>query len=251
MKIVTILCQKGGVGKTTFTVNLGKILSNRGFKTLIIDTDPQGNVSTYLNFNKNEESIINSTDLLEKNYDKKIGSLSENLYIIPSNKSILKHNDEKIIGGPKLNRAKDFLASYHFDIVIIDTPPTISSLTQEALAASDYYLIPAKPEFLAVEGVSQAMSFAKITISSIKKADPIFLGVVLNQVDTRRASFKDFETELKFLLSDKMFNSKISQLTEIADSPFYSKTVLDFKEQSRAKLEFLEFSNDFIERVGL
>lgn len=251
MKIVTILCQKGGVGKTTFTVNLGKILSNRGFKTLIIDTDPQGNVSTYLNFNKDEENIINSTDLLEKNYDKKIGPLSENLYIIPSNKSILKHNDEKIIGGPKLNRAKDFLASHQFDIVLIDTPPTISSLTQEALAAADHYLIPAKPEFLAVEGVSQAMSFAKITISSIKKADPIFLGVVLNQVDTRRASFKDFETELKFLLSDKMFNSKISQLTEIADSPFYSKTVLDFKEQSRARLEFLEFSNEFIERVGL
>ena len=75
MKIVTILCQKGGVGKTTFTVNLGKILSNRGFKTLIIDTDPQGNVSTYLNFNKDEVNIINSTDLLEKNYDKKIGSL--------------------------------------------------------------------------------------------------------------------------------------------------------------------------------
>ena len=189
--------------------------------------------------------------MLEKNYDKKIGSISENLYIIPSNKSILKHNDEKIIGGPKLNRAKDFLASHQFDIVLIDTPPTISSLTQEALAVSDHYLIPAKPEFLAVEGVSQAMSFAKITISSIKKADPIFLGVVLNQVDTRRTSFKDFETELKFLLSDKMFNSKISQLTEIADSPFYSKTVLDFKEQSRARIEFLEFSNEFIERVGL
>jgi cellulose biosynthesis protein BcsQ len=77
------------------------------------------------------------------------------------------------------------------------------------------------------------------------------LGVVLNQVDTRRTSFKDFETELKFLLSDKMFNSKISQLTEIADSPFYSKTVSDFKEQSRARIEFLEFSNEFIERVGL
>ena len=251
MKIVTILCQKGGVGKTTFTVNLGKILSNRGFKTLIVDTDPQGNVSTYLNFNKNEENIINSTDLLEKNYDKKIGSSSENLYIIPSNKSILKHNDEKIIGGPKLSRAKDFFASHQFDIVIIDTPPTISSLTQEALAASDYYLIPAKPEFLAVEGVSQAMGFAKKTIASIKNADPIFLGVVLNQVDTRRTSFKDFETELNFLLSDKMFNSKISQLTEIADSPFYSKTVLDFKEHSKARLEFLEFSNEFTERIGL
>ncbi len=251
MKIVTILCQKGGVGKTTFTVNIGKILSNRGFKTLIIDTDPQGNVSTYLNFNKDEENIINSTDILEKNYKKKIGFSSENLYIIPSNKSIMKHNDEKIIGGPKLTGVKEFLYSYEFDIVIIDTPPTISSLTQEALAISDYYLIPAKPEFLAIEGVSQAMAFAKKTISIINNADPIFLGVALNQVDTRRASFKDFEKELNFLLSDKMFNSKISQLTEIADSPFYSKTVLDFKEHSKAKIEFLEFSNEFIERVGL
>ena len=61
----------------------------------------------------------------------------------------------------------------------------------------------------------------------------------------------DFEKELNFLLSDKMFNSKISQLTEIADSPFYSKTVLDFKEHSKAKIEFLEFSNEFIERAGL
>ena len=80
MKIVTILCQKGGVGKTTFTVNLGKILSNRGFKTLIIDTDPQGNVSTYLNFNKDEENIINSTDILEKNY-KKRSQKSKNNYM--------------------------------------------------------------------------------------------------------------------------------------------------------------------------
>ena len=251
MKVVTILCQKGGVGKTTFTVNLGKILSNKGFKTLIIDTDPQGNVSTYLNFNKEEKDTINSTDLLEKNYDKKIGYLSENLFIIPSNKSIVKHNEEKIVGGPKLIRAKDFLNSHQFDIVIIDTPPTISSLTQEALTASDYYLIPTKPEFLAIEGVSQAMSFAKSTIFKIKNADPIFLGVALNQVDTRRSSFEDFENELNFLLSDKMFKSKISQLTEIADSPFYSKTVLDFKEDSKARLEFIEFSDEFIERIGL
>ena len=67
MKVVTILCQKGGVGKTTFTVNLGKILSNKGFKTLIIDTDPQGNVSTYLDFNKEEK--IQLTQLI---YWKKI-----------------------------------------------------------------------------------------------------------------------------------------------------------------------------------
>ena len=78
-----------------------------------------------------------------------------------------------------------------------------------------------------------------------------FLGVVLNQVDTRRSSFQSFENELRFLLADKLFNSKISQLTEIADSPFYAKTVLDFNENSKAKLEFIELSEEIFEKVGL
>ena len=251
MKILTVLCQKGGVGKTTFVVNLGKLLSHKGYKTLLIDTDPQGNVSTYLNFDKDSKAVLSATDLFENRLDKEITKVSENLYLIPSNKSIIKHSSEKIIGGSKLFKHKNFLIENDFDLVLIDTPPTISSLTQESLTISDYYLIPSKPEFLAVEGVSQAMDFANETINNVTKADPIFLGVVLNQVDTRRSSFQSFENELKFLLADKLFNSKISQLTEIADSPFYAKTVLDFNENSKAKLEFIELSNEIFEKVGL
>ncbi len=251
MKILTVLCQKGGVGKTTFVVNLGKLLSINGYKTLLIDTDPQGNVSTYLNCDKNSKETLNTTDLFENKLDKEIMKVSENLYLIPSNKSITKHNSEKIIGGSKLIKQKNLLIEKGFEFVLIDTPPTISSLTQESLTISDYYLIPSKPEFLAVEGVSQAMDFAKETINNVIKADPMFLGVVLNQVDTRRASFQSFENELKFLLADKLFNSKISQLTEIADSPFYSKTVIDFNDNSRAKLEFIELSEEIFEKIGL
>ena len=193
MKILTVLCQKGGVGKTTFVVNLGKLLSHKGYKTLLIDTDPQGNVSTYLNFDKNSKAVLSATDLFENRLDKEITKVSENLYLIPSNKSIIKHSSEKIIGGSKLFKHKNFLIEKGFDLVLIDTPPTISSLTQESLTISDYYLIPSKPEFLAVEGVSQAMDFANETINNVTKADPIFLGVVLNQVDTRRSSFQSFE----------------------------------------------------------
>ena len=251
MKILTVLCQKGGVGKTTFVVNLGKLLSHKGYKILLIDTDPQGNVSTYLNFDKNSKAVLSATDLFENRLDKEITKVSENLYLIPSNKSIIKHSSEKIIGGSKLFKHKNFLIEKGFDLVLIDTPPTISSLTQESLTISDYYLIPSKPEFLAVEGVSQAMDFANETINNVTKADPIFLGVVLNQVDTRRSSFQSFENELKFLLADKLFNSKISQLTEIADSPFYAKTVLDFNENSKAKLEFIKLSEEIVEKAGL
>ena len=248
MKILTVLCQKGGVGKTTFVVNLGKLLSHKGYKTLLIDTDPQGNVSTYLNFDKNSKAILSTTDLFENRLDKEITKVSENLYLIPSNKSIIKHSSEKIIGGSKLFKHKNFLIEKGFDLVLIDTPPTISSLTQESLTISDYYLIPSKPEFLAVEGVSQAMDFANETINNVTKADPIFLGVVLNQVDTRRSSFQSFENELKFLLADKLFNSKISQLTEIADSPFYARPCLISTKTAKQNSNLLSFLMKFLKK---
>jgi len=136
-----------------------------------------------------------------------------------------------------------------FDFVFIDTPPTMSSLVQEGIAASDYYLIPTKPEFLAIEGVAQAMSFAKTTLKNIPNVNAIFLGVLLNQVETRRASYEEFLSELEYLLGDRLFKTKISHLTEIADSPFYGKTVIDFNKESKARIQFNKLAEEIIERV--
>ena len=251
MIIISVVCQKGGVGKTTTTINLASVLSKKGLKTLIIDTDPQGNVSTYLNQNKNSELTTSTTQILDGEKDIEPIKVFENLYLIPSNIDIKKHNSEKIVGGSKLRNIRQNEKIKMFDLIFIDTPPTMSSLVQEALSTSDYYFIPSKPEFLAVEGVGQAMSFAKQTISEVPHTNPYFLGVVLNQVDTRRASYQDLVLELKQILSDKLFKTHISQLTEIADSPLYAKTVLDFSEQSKARIEFEELSNELLDRVGL
>ena len=251
MIIISVVCQKGGVGKTTTTINLASVLSKKGLKTLIIDTDPQGNVSTYLNQNKNSELTTSTTQILDGEKDIEPIKVFENLYLIPSNIDIKKHNSEKIVGGSKLRNIRQNEKIKMFDLILIDTPPTMSSLVQEALSTSDYYFIPSKPEFLAVEGVGQAMSFAKQTISEVPHTNPYFLGVVLNQVDTRRASYQDLVLELKQILSDKLFKTHISQLTEIADSPLYAKTVLDFSEQSKARIEFEKLSNELLDRVGL
>ena len=251
MIIISVVCQKGGVGKTTTTINLASVLSKKGLKTLIIDTDPQGNVSTYLNQNKNSELTTSTTQILDGEKDIEPIKVFENLYLIPSNIDIKKHNSEKIVGGSKLRNIRQNEKIKMFDLIFIDTPPTMSSLVQEALSTSDYYFIPSKPEFLAVEGVGQAMSFAKQTISEVPHTNPYFLGVVLNQVDTRRASYQDLVLEFKQILSDKLFKTHISQLTEIADSPLYAKTVLDFNEQSKARIEFEKLSNELLDRVGL
>ena len=251
MKSLSIICQKGGVGKTTIVVNIGKIFAINGIKTLIIDLDPQGNTSTYLDFDKNNEFILTSQDLMSGNKSKEIGYLHENMAIIPSNQSILKFNNEKILGGSVLRKTIDSFEFKDFDVILFDTPPTMSSLVQEALSASDFYLIPTKPEFLAIEGVSQAMNFAKKSISNQININPVFLGVLLNQVDTRRSSYVDFENELSYLLADKLLETKISNSVDIADSPYHLKTVEDFKDDSKSKIEFYQLANEILERMNI
>ncbi len=124
MKTISIICQKGGVGKTTTVVNLSSIFSKKGYKTLIIDLDPQGNVSTYLNFDKNTQKTTTSIDLLEGVKSLNPGILNENLSIIPSNKEIVRYSEEKIIGGSKISNLKKNGLFNGFDFIFIDTPPT-------------------------------------------------------------------------------------------------------------------------------
>jgi cellulose biosynthesis protein BcsQ len=112
-------------------------------------------------------------------------------------------------------------------------------------------LIPTKPEFLAIEGVSQAMNFAKKSISNQININPVFLGVILNQVDTRRSSYVDFENELSYLLADKLLETKISNSVDIADSPYHLKTVEDFKDDSKSKIEFYQLANEILERMNI
>tara|TARA_Y100000385_G_scaffold113172_1_gene117400 strand:- start:6886 stop:7677 length:792 start_codon:yes stop_codon:yes gene_type:complete len=251
VKTISIICQKGGVGKTTTVVNVASVFASLGYKTLVLDLDPQGNVSTYLNYDKNTDKFTDAVDLLEKKEVITPGLITENLDILSSNIKISKFNEEKIVGGSKLQQAFQNIIFKEYEIIIIDTPPTMSSLVQEALSVSDYYLIPAKPEFLAVEGVAQAMEFAKKTISSINNANPLFLGVLLNQIDKRRSSYLEFVSELEYLLADKLLTSKISQTAEIADGPFYAKTVIDFKEDSKSKKEYFDLAKELLKKVGL
>ena len=146
MKIISIVCQKGGVGKTTSVVNISSLLANKGFKVLIIDLDPQGNVSTYLDKSKDGINHTTSSDLFENKNIGNILNINNNLDLIPSNESISKYNEEKIVAGSKLQFLRDNEIIQKYDFVLIDTPPTMSSLVQEGLAVSDFYLIPAKPE---------------------------------------------------------------------------------------------------------
>ena len=134
----SIVCQKGGVGKTTSVVNISSFLANKGFKVLIIDLDPQGNVSTYLDKSKDGINHTISSDLFENKNIGNVLNINNNLDLIPSNESISKYNEEKIVAGSKLQFLRDNEIVQKYDFVLIDTPPTMSSLVQEGLACLLY-----------------------------------------------------------------------------------------------------------------
>ena len=235
---LSIVCQKGGVGKSTLAVNIADVYSKKGKKVLLIDLDPQGNSTTYLH-NK-EQSTFDSLDLLEnkKKIDiDQIPEVRENLYLIPSNQEVKRLISSKLVAGSILRKKRDEEEFKGFDIVIVDTPPSMSSVVSEAICFSDYYLIPTRAEFLSVEGVGQAIKFAKESSANRKEANPIFLGVVLNSVDKRRTSFESFYSELKLILGDKLFESAISQLTEIAEAPFFGRTLSEHNTNGKAHKE--------------
>ena len=236
---LSIICQKGGVGKTTLSVNISDIFSRKGEKTLLIDLDPQGNSTTYLDSNK-DKGALSSLELLEKKDPivlENIPQVRENLYLIQSSRDLKRLISEKLPVGSALYKRKRNHEFAQFDRVIIDTPPAMNSLVHEAIYISDYYLIPTRAEYLSVEGVGQAIEYVKSAASNSKNINPIFLGVVLNAVDKRRASFKSFYSELRLILGDKLFETSISLLTEIADAPFYGATAFEHNPNGTAHKE--------------
>jgi|TARA_B100001750_G_scaffold223479_1_gene213762 chromosome partitioning protein len=248
---LAVICQKGGVGKTTLCVNVSDIYAKNNKKTLIIDLDPQGNSTTYLN--KSKETVsFDSEDLFNSHIgfqEKDALFCSENLYLIPSNGGIKKHIEEKLVAGSVLHKRKEKGEFDAFDQIVIDTPPAMNSIIEEALHITDYYLVPTKPEYLAVEGVGQAIEYTKEKVLENKKIKAIFLGVVLNMVDTRRSSYKDFQSELKLLLGDKLFDIAVSYLTEIAESPLHGETISDYSPYGKGKKELTLLVDEIEEKT--
>jgi chromosome partitioning protein len=248
---ISIICQKGGVGKTTLSVNISDILAKNGNKTLLIDLDPQGNTTTYLYNTKNNPSFDTLTLLAEKEpiNIEEIPEVRENLFLVPANQNIKRLISEKLFAGSVLYKRKRNNEFLPFDTIIIDTPPAMNSLVHESINVSDYYLIPTRAEYLSIEGVGQAVEYVKRIVSNNRNINPIFLGVVLNSVDKRRASFKSFSSELRLILGDKLFETSISQLTEIADAPFYGKTAYEYNPNGNAYKELTLLVEEIVKRT--
>ncbi len=248
-RIIAVANQKGGVGKTTTTVNLAACLAKKGKKVLLVDIDPQGNSTSGLGIDKrrvcktvydcliNEESMENVA----------ISTEYENLDICPSNLDLSGAEVELISVMGRENRLKQSLegAKDKYDFILIDTPPSLGLITINTLTAAGSVLIPIQCEFYALEGVSQLVE----TVKRIKKAlnPSLFIeGIVMTMYDARTNLAVEVVDEVKRFFPDKVYRTIIPRNVRVSEAPGFGKPVIYYDESSKGAEAYTELAAEVI-----
>lgn len=249
--VITIANQKGGVGKTTSTINLATALAAIDKKVLIIDFDPQANASTGLGLTK-QKRILNSYGLLVGDYTMSqvltktsIPSLS----IIPSAIDLLGAEIELVNVQNRESRLKEIIAPYlyMFDYIIIDCPPSMGLLTLNAMVAATKVLIPLQCEYYALEGLSYLLG----SIQKIKKnlnPELELFGIVLTMFDKRSSLCQMVAQDVRKFLGNKVFETAIPRNTKVSEAPSHGKPVLLYDIKCQGSIAYMSLAREVLQR---
>lgn len=248
-KIVAIFNQKGGVGKTTSSINLSAGLGKLGKKVLLVDLDPQGNSTSGLGIDKNGvEKLLYDVLALDTPIDEAIfESSAENLDVIPSNNQLAGLEIEFARAGNWENSLKDKLNEVrdNYDYIIIDCPPSLGILSVTGLIASDSVIIPIQCEYYALEGVSQLFE----TIEMVKKSYNSGLeieGVILSMFDGRTNLSIQVVEEVKSFFKGKVYTNIIPRNVRLAEAPSYGLSIMDYDIRSKGAEAYMDLAEEFI-----
>ncbi len=248
-RIIAIANQKGGVGKTTTSVNLSACLAFLGKKVLLIDIDPQGNASSGLGVRKGDlesciyDVLINDEDIKEVIQQTKI----DNLYVVPATISLAGAEIELVSTISREVRLKKALQEVkeRFDFIIIDCPPSLGLLTINALTAADALIIPVQCEYYALEGLSQLLSTVRLVQKHLNKSLMID-GVLLTMLDARTNLGIQVIDEVKRYFQDKVYHSIIPRNVRLSEAPSHGKPIIIYDAKSRGAELYLEFAREVI-----
>ena len=251
-RVIAIANQKGGVGKTTTSINLSACLAEAGKKVLVIDTDPQGNATSGLGIEKSElenttyDVLINDCPVEEVILE----SSALNVDIIPTNINLAGAEVELVNAISRENILKSAIADIRddYDYIIIDCPPSLGLLTINALTASDGIIIPIQGEYYALEGLSQLVE----TINIVKKKlnpDIEIIGVVLTMFDMRTQLSKQVREEVEEYFKKKVFKTVIPRNVRLAEAPSHGLAISDYDKSSKGAKAYESLAAEVLKRT--
>lgn len=256
MKTICISNQKGGVGKTTTTVNLSAALAQQGFKVLVVDMDPQGNASSGLGIKKHETQDANIYHVLigEKNIQDVVFKCpsDNNLWVATANPDLVGAEIELVDMPQREYRLKNALAGVAalYDYVLIDCPPSLGLLTLNSLAAAGSFLVPLQCEYYALEGLSQLLNTAGLVKKSINPQLHIE-GILLTMFDKRNNLGHQVVEEIRAHFKEKVFTAVIPRNVRLSEAPSHGVSIFGYDPKSIGALMYMELAKELIARTSV
>jgi chromosome partitioning protein len=248
--VIAVVNQKGGVGKTTTTINLGAYLAKMGKSVLIVDLDPQANSTSGLGIDKNSLQI-STYEILLSGADAKNSlksSSTAKLSVLPTNERLAAAEIDLADQTEREFKLKKALENLEYDYILIDCPPALGLLSINALAAANYVLIPVQAEYYALEGLSQLLGVVQRVRGGLNPNLEL-LGVVLTMYHSRTTLSDQVKEEIKRHFQEKLFDTVIPRNVRLAEAPSHGRTIAQHDRWSKGAKAYKQLAKELNQRL--